>query len=225
LSSVIVAGLARSQAQEEGLSTRGLYNTTLLADTGPTAARGRASSELSFDRRGDITSMNRFAFLLAFLGLTGAAVAVSGGRAEATELDGFWMDSHGEVVLQVEPCGVEMCAKVVWLRLPYGPDRLPLKDFRNPEASLQNRPVCGLRVIEGFKKQPDGTWGGGNVYVPDLGMSFSGYAQKLSPTQIEVRGYVMLPIFGSTEVWSKVLKPAYHCEKDGVPPAPPQKKQ
>ena len=25
-------------------------------------------------------------------------------EAKATELDGFWMDSHGEVVLQVEPC-------------------------------------------------------------------------------------------------------------------------
>jgi uncharacterized protein (DUF2147 family) len=145
--------------------------------------------------------------------------------AHATELDGFWMDSHGEVVLQVLPCGAEMCAKVVWLRLPYGPDRLPLKDYRNPDESLRERQVCGLRVIEGFKKQPDGTWGGGNVYVPDLGMSFSGYAQILSPTQIEVRGYVFLPLFGSTEVWSRVAKPAYHCEKDGVPPAPERQGQ
>ncbi len=151
-----------------------------------------------------------------------AAMVLSAGAnpAAATELDGFWMDSHGEVVLEVQPCGVEMCAKVVWLRLPYGPDRLPLKDYRNPDAALRGRPVCGLRVIEGFKKQPDGTWGGGNVYVPDLGMSFSGYAQILSPTQIEVRGYVLLPLFGQTEVWSKIAKPAYHCERDGVPKAP-----
>jgi uncharacterized protein (DUF2147 family) len=160
---------------------------------------------------------------LALLGGLILAATAGAGTARANELDGFWMDSHGEVVLQVEPCDGDMCAKVVWLRLPYGPDRLPLKDFRNPNAALQGRPVCGLRVIEGFKKQPDGTWGGGNVYVPDLGLSFSGYATILSPTQIEVRGYVFLPLFGSTEVWSKVAKPAYHCEKDGVPPAPPQK--
>jgi uncharacterized protein (DUF2147 family) len=157
---------------------------------------------------------------LAFcLGLILAAGAATG-RAEATELDGFWMDSNGEVVLEVDPCGDDMCAKVVWLRLPYGPDRKPLKDFRNPDAALQNREVCGLRVIDGFKKQPDGTWGGGNVYVPDLGMSFSGYAQILNPKQIEVRGYVLLPMFGSTEVWSRIDKPAYHCERDGVPAAP-----
>jgi uncharacterized protein (DUF2147 family) len=141
--------------------------------------------------------------------------------ARATELDGYWIDSNGEVVLEVDPCGKgEMCAKVVWLRLPYGPDRLPLKDFRNADPALQNRAVCGLKVIEGFTKQPDGTWGGGNVYVPDLGASFSGYAKILSPSQIEVTGYVMLPLFGSSEVWTKIAKPAYHCEKDGVPPAP-----
>lgn len=164
--------------------------------------------------------MRRFGFSLALRVLAGAGLAACAGAAHADQLDGFWMDSHGEVVLEVAPCGTDMCAKVVWLRLPYGPDRLPLKDFRNPDESLRNREVCGLRVIEGFKKQDDGTWGGGNVYVPDLGMSFSGYAKVLSPTQIEVRGYVFLPLFGSSEVWSKVAKPAYHCEKDGVPPAP-----
>jgi len=141
--------------------------------------------------------------------------------AHATELDGYWIDSDGEVVLEVDPCGEQMCAKVVWLRLPYGPDRKPLKDFRNSDPALKERPVCGLEVIKGFTKQSDGTWGGGDVYVPDLGMSFKGYAKILSPKQIEVTGYVLLPMLGSSEVWSRIPKPAYHCEKDGVPPAQP----
>jgi uncharacterized protein (DUF2147 family) len=168
--------------------------------------------------------MHRFAYLLALLLLAGIGSSAGSRAGLATELDGFWMDSHGEVVLEVEPCADAMCAKVVWLRLPYGPDRLPLTDYRNPDTALQQRPVCGMRVITGFTKQPDGTWGGGDVYVPDLGMGFKGYATILSPTQIEVRGYVFLPLFGSSEVWSKVAKPAYHCEKDGVPPAPPRPK-
>lgn len=168
--------------------------------------------------------MLRFAAKLLPRAAFGAALAVMSfapARA-AGELAGYWMDSHGEVVLETQPCGGGVCAKVVWLRLPYGPDRKPLKDFRNPDPALQNRAVCGLRVIDGFAKQPDGTWGGGDVYVPDLGMSFKGYATVLSPTQIEVRGYVLLPLFGSSEVWSRVAKPAYHCERDGVPPAPEQ---
>jgi len=148
------------------------------------------------------------------------ALVAGTATAHATELDGYWMDSDGEVVLEVDPCGADMCAKVVWLRLPHGPDRAPLKDFRNSDPALRERPVCGLQVISGFAKQPDGTWGGGDVYVPDLGMSFKGYAKILSPTQIEVTGYVLVPILGTSEVWSRIPKPAYHCEKDGVPPAP-----
>jgi uncharacterized protein (DUF2147 family) len=196
---------------------RRLYNTTRLADT-----RLLGKPEGRAHHRAGTVSMLRFAvsLMLVAFGVTAGASA-----SRAMELDGFWMDSHGEVVLQVSSCGDAMCAKVVWLRLPYGPDRLPLKDFRNPEASLQNRQVCGLRVIEGFTKQPDGTWGGGDVYVPDLGMSFKGYATVLNPQEIEVRGYVFLPLFGSTEVWKRVPKPAYHCEKDGVPPAPPLPKE
>lgn len=204
-----------------------LYNITVLADTGcsdgapsvPFCGSGYAVM------RDKGNNMHRFAYFLALLLLAGFGSLATSRPALATELDGFWMDSHGEVVLEVGPCGSDgMCAKVVWLRLPYGPDRLPLKDYRNPDAALQNRQVCGLRVIEGFTKQSDGTWGGGDVYVPDLGMSFKGYATVLSPTQIDVRGYVLLPLFGSSEVWSKVAKPAYHCEKDGVPPAPPRPK-
>src|SRR3990172_6815034 len=117
-------------------------------------------------------------------------------------LDGFWMDSNGEVILQIGPCGSERCGKVVWLQKPLGPDGQALRDFRNSDPNLQSRLVCGLTVVTGFKKQPDGTWGDGSVYVSDIGSSFSGYAEVLSPTQVKVTGYVFLPIFGESEVWT-----------------------
>lgn len=129
------------------------------------------------------------------------------------------MDSDGEVILEVGPCGAAKCAHVAWLRLPNGPDGKPLLDYRNPDAALQSRPVCGLEVISDFKKQPDGTWGDGTVYVSDLGQSFSGYAEILSPTQVKVRGYVLLPIFGESEVWSRVTKPFDHCTKGKIAPS------
>ncbi len=74
-------------------------------------------------------------------------------------------------------------------------------------------------MITGFKKQPDGTWGDGTVYVSDLGQSFSGYAEIVSPTQVKVRGYVLLPIFGESEVWSRVTKPFDHCQKGKITPS------
>jgi uncharacterized protein (DUF2147 family) len=146
------------------------------------------------------------ASIVAAMGLTSTGL-----RAE--NLDGFWMDSHGEVIMEFGPCGKNRCGRVAWLKKPRGPDRGPLRDFRNPEAKLQSRFVCGLTVVAGFSKQPDGTWANGNVYVPDLGTSFSGYAEVLSPTKVKVTGYMLLPIFGSSEVWTRMARKPPSCEE------------
>lgn len=133
-------------------------------------------------------------------------------------LDGYWMDSHGEVILEVKPCGEARCGRVAWLKKPYGPDGQLLLDYRNSDPALRSRPVCGLEVVSGFKPQPDGTWGDGTVYVSDLGDSYSGYAEILGPTQVKVTGYVILPLFGESEVWTKVTEPFDICWEK--PPQP-----
>ncbi len=151
--------------------------------------------------------------------LVGSAIVLvftanSAANAEAAErLDGLWMDSHGEVILKIGRCGSARCGKVVWLKKPRGPDGGPLRDFRNSDPRLKSRFVCGLDVVTGFKKQQDGTWGDGTVYVPDLGMSFSGYANVLSATKVKVTGYVLLPLFGNSEVWTRVSYQVPTCRE------------
>jgi uncharacterized protein (DUF2147 family) len=143
-----------------------------------------------------------------------AAIIIAAAGAHAGErLDGYWMDSDGEVILDIGQCGNARCGKVAWLRKPRGPDGGPLRDFRNPDPKLQSRFVCGLPVVTGFKKQPDGTWGEGTVYVPDHGMSFNGYAEVLGPNNVKVTGYVLLPILGSSEVWTRVNRVPPSCEE------------
>jgi len=126
-------------------------------------------------------------------------------------IDGFWIDSDGEVILQVLPCGIARCAYVAWLKQPNGADGKPLLDFRNPDTTKRGKRVCGMRVITGFKPQKSGIWGGGTVYVPDAGSTFSGYAEVLGPKQIKVTGYVVLSFFGSSEVWTRTNPPPGHC--------------
>lgn len=142
-----------------------------------------------------------------------ALAATSFGATAAENLDGYWIDSHGEVILNIGRCGNARCGKVAWLKKPRGPDLGPLRDFRNPDPKLQSRLVCGLAVVTGFKKQRDGTWGDGTVYVPDHGMSFSGYAEILGPNHVKVSGYVLLPIFGSSEVWTRINRKPPSCEQ------------
>ena len=151
---------------------------------------------------------------LTALGVAATAACMGAAKAEP-RFDGHWMDSDGEVIIEVMACGRNRCAKVAWLKQPLGPDGLPLRDYKNSDPKLATRLVCGMDIISGFKQQPDGTWGGANVYVPDQGMSFSGKAEVLSETQIKVTGFVVLPIFGSSEVWSRVQGPPTKC--DGTP--------
>jgi uncharacterized protein (DUF2147 family) len=146
--------------------------------------------------------------------VTVAAIAAASVGARAGEsLDGYWMDSDGEVLLNIGRCGNARCGKVAWLRKPRGADGGPLRDFRNPDARLQSRFVCGMTVVYGFMKQQDGTWTDGTVYVPDHGMSFSGKAEVLGTNHVKVSGYMFLPIFGSSEVWTRVNRQPPTCEE------------
>jgi uncharacterized protein (DUF2147 family) len=149
--------------------------------------------------------------LSVVLGAIVAAIVPAPAAAE--NLDGYWIDEHGEVILNIGPCGHARCGRVAWLKKPRGPDLGPLRDFRNPDAKLQKRFVCGMTVVSGFRKQADGTWGNGTVYVPDQGMSFSGYAEVLGPNHVKVSGYVLLPIFGSSEVWTRINRQPPSCEE------------
>ena len=152
-----------------------------------------------------------------------SALMMSGGVRAEPRLDGFWMDSDGEVIIEVTACGKDRCAKVSWLKQPLGPDGTLLRDYKNSDPKLATRLVCGMDIITGFEKHSDGTWGGAKVYVPDLGMSFTGKAEVLSESQIKVTGFVVLPLFGSSEVWTRVAGAPNTCDgspnKAGAKPA------
>ena len=139
--------------------------------------------------------------------------------AQENRLTVFGWTLDGEVIIELRPCGDSRCGKVVWLKQPLGPEGLPLRDYRNSDPNLRSRPVCGLEVVSGFKKQSDSSWGGGTVYVSDQGTSYSGVAKVLSPTKVEVTGYIGLPIFGASEVWTKVSRPPEICSAK-APSAP-----
>lgn len=152
------------------------------------------------------------AVLAAFVNVMRPSIA-----SAAEHLSGFWMDSDGEVIIEISPCEDAMCGKVAWLRLPNGPDGKPLLDYRNPDKTLRSRPVCGLQVISGIRQQDDGTFGGGTVYVSDLGMQFKGQATQIDDNRMEVRGYVGISLFGQSEVWKRVAEPADICGRPKEP--------
>lgn len=75
-------------------------------------------------------------------------------------------------------------------------------DIMNPNKNLKNRPIIGLIVIRNliFKKDK---WDYGMCYDPESGKSYSGYIELIDGNRIKLRGYIGIPLFGRSEIWTR----------------------
>ena len=74
------------------------------------------------------------------------------------------------------------------------------------EGALKGRKVLGMTILEGVKRSADeAVWDGGTILDPNNGKV---YKVRLTPIeggrQLEVRGYVGLPLLGRTQTWVRV---------------------
>jgi len=122
---------------------------------------------------------------------------------------GIWNTELDESKVEIFRCGEKICGKIIWLKNPvYSDSRdgevgTPVIDRKNPVAVLVNRPVLGLRILEGFVEQGDNTWGGGTCYDPKSGNTYRGKIHLAAPDRLELRGYIGIPLFGRTSVWTR----------------------
>lgn len=103
--------------------------------------------------------------------------------------------------------------RIVWLEKPvYGPDdpnsgqeRI---DLNNPNPQLRQRPILGLRILEGFAFQGRDRWAGGTIYDPSNGKTYTCKMRLTDHDTLKVRGYVGVPLLGRTAVWTRVRRPS-----------------
>lgn len=78
------------------------------------------------------------------------------------------------------------------------------KDEKNPDASLRNRDLLGLVILNNFKYDDKGVFIDGTIYDPREGKTYSCKMTLRSDKQLSVRGYIGLSLFGKSEVWTKI---------------------
>ena len=143
---------------------------------------------------------------LTLLLLTAATTAFSAGPGDIL---GIWKTEGEESRVEIFPCGKKLCGRIVWLKNPvYSDSRdgevgAPVIDRHNPEPALRSRPVLGMVILEGFRAEGGVTWGGGTCYDPKNGTTYRGKMHLAAPDRLELRGYVGIPLFGRTTVWSR----------------------
>ena len=122
------------------------------------------------------------------------------GRPASSEVpDGTWMLAN-RVAVEVFECSGLTCGRIVWLVRPRTPSGQLDVDHLNPDASLRQRPLCGLTILWGLQADGPGHWSNGSLYDPQDGNTYDVTAERIAPDSLSARIYRGVPLFGRTEI-------------------------
>ncbi|MDD2794994.1 DUF2147 domain-containing protein [Acidocella sp.] len=152
-------------------------------------------------RKNSLICLGDFALLRFLRGFwLAAAVFCGGGAAFAASASvaapvGNWLTADHSAVIQVAPCGGELCGRIVGIALKHPGDPMPV-DWRG-------QPQCGEVILQTALMGSDGDaadWVGrvldprsGNVYHASIALDAN--------HDLRMRGYLGLPILGQTQIW------------------------
>jgi uncharacterized protein (DUF2147 family) len=129
---------------------------------------------------------------------------------------GKWLtestNAQTELYRCADPARGPICGKVVWLRNATNPDQTPaasveeVRDVKNPDAALRDRRLIGLEFLYGFKpaEGEPGTYEGGKIYNAEDGETYSARIKLENPDKLVLRGYVLMPMLGKSQTWTRV---------------------
>lgn len=112
---------------------------------------------------------------------------------------GLWLTKKMDTAVRIEACGDSLCGYISWLR--------PDVEQETPDGL----PLCNQKVLWGFEKdttRPE-LWKGGKIYKADKGEIYSGRIQVRSPDEIELRGYLGMPIIGKSYTLTRARESQY----------------
>lgn len=133
-------------------------------------------------------------------------------RADAGDPRGIWVNDKKKVGVRIEDCAGLLCGRIVWLKKPRDAGGHPKRDEHNPNAALRDRPLCGLKILGGFRRVAENTWSDGRIYDPSDGRTYSSTLTLESDGTLKVRGYLGLSLFGRTVAWARARNPGGGCD-------------
>jgi uncharacterized protein (DUF2147 family) len=147
--------------------------------------------------------------LVCILSAFSPAIAIA---FEADNILGQWFTTDGDAIIEFYRCDSKYCGRIIWSRDPNYPpnDEMgmggqPRVDRFNPDPRLRSRPIVGLTILKDFTFSGGNLWKDGTVYNPDNGKTYKCKLTLISKDRLEVKGYIGIPLFGKTSVWTRNL--------------------
>jgi uncharacterized protein (DUF2147 family) len=128
--------------------------------------------------------------LLAGLALVGASAA---GAAAPGGLDGRWVTQTGNVEIIFGPCGSALCGTVARVRAN--------RSMSGSGTSSAPPPEIGRAIVTDLAPDGTGQWKG-KIFDRESGKTYDCLLMPAGDT-MTVRAYVVLPLFGKSQVWRR----------------------
>ena len=150
--------------------------------------------------------MHHWRELGLMLSLAAGALIISEPAASQPSAAGVWkqVDEHGKVGALVTISKQDGVYVGRLSKLFLEPNDDPNPVCTRCSGDKRNQPILGLIFIEGMK-QSGLDYEDGTILDPDTGDIYHA-KMSLSPdgNELNVRGYVGLPVFGRTQTWTRV---------------------
>ncbi len=135
---------------------------------------------------------------IAAIALATLAAATALPALAAQPVTGRWSTVDGKAIVQIAPCGKQLCGKIEKIVKPT-PGR-PHTDSNNPDPALRNRPLVGLGLLTGFSEAGD-LWKG-TIYDPESGKSYTSKVSRNANGTLKVQGCIAF--FCKTQTWTPI---------------------
>ncbi|WP_231423976.1 DUF2147 domain-containing protein [Pedobacter sp. Leaf250] len=142
--------------------------------------------------------MRKFPFLMLLF----VAVSFSALAQNKDAIVGKWLNPSGEGQIEIYKKGDKYYGKLAWIKEP-NLNGKPKLDAKNPDASLQKRPLLNLEILKDFVYE-DGKWTDGTIYDPKSGKNYSCNMTLKGNDVLNVRGYVGISLLGRSETFRRV---------------------
>ncbi len=123
-------------------------------------------------------------------------LALSGPAAAQGTPVGQWLTEGRDAVITVAPCGAALCGRITGITLDRPDDPIP--------TDYQGRSQCGLTIIRNATRDGEDGWVV-RIMDPRSGREYRARMALDGKGRLRVRGYLGIPLFGQTEVWTPYL--------------------
>jgi uncharacterized protein (DUF2147 family) len=123
--------------------------------------------------------------------------------ASADPVFGFWLTANQRAIIEIVACGERACGYIVWQQEPLDGDGQRKTDSNNPNEAQRDRPLCAIQLLGKFRNTGTGAWSDGSIYNPRDGQVYSASMKLRDNDTLQLRGYLLLPLFGQTELWTR----------------------